>query len=68
MKSMLSNGVKVGNNIYHCFFTSTVSQARLLPLLRSDRGRRGRESIKLTFLSQLRNLAAGVGMKIRPHM
>ena len=44
-----------------------VSRARLLPFLRSDGGE-GVWSIELTFLSQLRNLAAGVGMKIRPHV
>ena len=44
-----------------------VSRARLLPFLRSDSGE-GVWSIELTFLSQLRNLATGVGMKIRPHV
>ena len=44
-----------------------VSRARLLLFLRSDGGK-GVWSIELTFLSQLRNLAAGVGMKIRPHV
>ena len=44
-----------------------VSRARLLPFLRSDGGE-GVWSIELTFLSQLRNLAAGVGMKIKPHV
>ena len=44
-----------------------VSRARLLPFLRSDGGD-GVWSIELTFLSQLRNLAAGVGMKIIPHV
>ena len=34
---------------------------------KSDGGE-GVWSIKLTFLSQLRNLATGVGMKIRPHV
>ena len=42
-----------------------VSQARLLPFLRSDGGE-GVWSIELTFLSQLRNLAAGI--KVRPHV
>ena len=37
------------------------------PLLRSNGGK-GVWSIELTFLFQLRNLAAGVGMKIRPHI
>ena len=40
-----------------------VLRARLLPLLRSD-GVEGVWSIELTFLSQLRNLVAGVGMQL----
>ena len=44
-----------------------VSRARFLPFFRSDGGE-GVWSMELTFLSQLRNLAAGVGMKIRPHV
>ena len=44
-----------------------VSQARLLPFLRSGGGE-GVWSLELTFLSQLRNLATGVGMKIRQHV
>ena len=47
--------------------TLIVLRARLLPFFRSDGGE-GVWSIELTFLSQLRNLAAGVGMKIRPHV
>ena len=43
-----------------------VLQARLLPFLRSDGGEEV-WSFELTFLYQLRNLAAGVGMEIRPH-
>ena len=46
---------------------TVVSRASLLPFLRSDDGE-GVWSIELTFLSQLRNLATGVGMKTRPHV
>ena len=44
--------------------TMIVSRARLLPFLRSD----GRKEVWSIELTQLRNLAAGVGMKIRSHV
>ena len=40
---------------------------RLHPFLRSDGGERV-WSIEQTFVSQLWNVVAGVGMKIRPHV
>ena len=51
----------------HAFWVLTSLVPRLHPFLRLD-GRERVWSIEQTFLSQLWNFVAGVGMKIRPHV